>query len=593
MSANQEKLALVTDKLTNKQQPLEKKIDKDDVAIEIELINEFRKRCYTKIAQDCNYDLNYIKLSDFDIKSLNETCGKLKPLLIQDDYGALWLYGLDDQKTSKLTKLSSSFSIKLNFSKHINHISSDELLHLNKDLYIEINKHKAHFQSLHFSHFPNNIMEDEELFDLAQKKMQEFISSESFVKVFRDLLKIINDFKQVDVDNLAGPNETENGKALTLALKTLTDNGFYSTRGEVLNFWSGNTAQFKADSILTELACSKVPSMLIIFDFMAYLKYVKKRQINEIITEALSKIFALDAKGNVNVYLSANKASENACIIVGNNFWNTELLVLQQLRHAGKVENIFFHLYDESTQTWSMPININSHEGGTLCMTRRQAYQPDISAFNKILTSNYFQQFEAITELNGKANKFRNGIQAFGDQSLWMEKSGPRPTLTVGKARELLEHWKMKKNKSIVEKSKTTTKSNSNSNTESKILNEKRSKAIMALTLHHWLNLEKRSVLLAPPPLLMSTSGSTGGISSASASSSAASTPMSRAGEKVGSNAGMKLGSNSGPVVSSSMPKVIENLQKPKEYNGIPSVFFDELCPKSPTANKNNSGSLS
>ena len=79
-------------------------------------------------------------------------------------------------------------------------------------------------------------------------------------------------------------------------------------------------------------------------------------------------MFALDARGEVNVYLSADKFKENAGLVVGNCFWNTELLAVQKLWMEGKVDSIKIHVFDYSTATWQDPIDLHSKDAGDLCL---------------------------------------------------------------------------------------------------------------------------------------------------------------------------------------------------------------------------------
>ena len=70
-------------------------------------------------------------------------------------------------------------------------------------------------------------MMDAKEYAQAQKKMRDFVATKEFSTLFINLIEIVEQLKQEDIDKLGEPKETENGKALRFALKTLTDNGFF------------------------------------------------------------------------------------------------------------------------------------------------------------------------------------------------------------------------------------------------------------------------------------------------------------------------------------------------------------------------------
>lgn len=540
-----------------------------------QLMKEFRALTFTKISKNKNYDLSYIKLADFDLKTLSDKHWDDAPLLIQDNFGKCWLFGVDEQRQLKLSKLSSNFKINLNFKPTMSRISYRDILKLNKDFYSEINKVKGHIQMFHYSHFPKKISEDQKLEDEAVQRMENFVNSDESQLLFTQIMKLFMDFQQADLDKLNTKEETERGKQLKNCMKQLEGGGFYGIpQGEKINFWSGDIAHEKADLMPNEISCSNVPIVSLLFVFADFLKVDKNIDINNVVTEAISKLLALEASGDVNVYISSYKLREKSGITVGNTFWNSELQVLQEGVKAKKINTINVHLYNDENQQWCEPIDINSNQACDLVLARRNAYQPDLKKLSEKFAVEQFKKFEEITEFGPKANKFIDGISAFNNSNHWRRNSGARPFITIGKTRELIAHWRMVKNRSALTRtflSQTLAKIDKvdelvdqKISSETKASKEKRNSQIQAFVLHRWKNL---APIFTPPAFFPTISCS---------------------GESVGSNSACSspTGSRSGPGLSdcgdmkgnttlqSSESLKEANFQRVSSYNGLaPSMY--------------------
>ena len=400
-----------------------------------------------RIAEDASQSLSQIVQKDYgytiytgkiDVPFTLESLLKQKyfPMLIKDKDGEVWMFGNDENNNKKLTKLDKQAYKNLNFP-NLSETKAKRYpfsvlrkSNLADTIYANINKHKAHIKDFHLSRFPKEVFEQEGGEKAAVDKMLVFINSDEKMQNFiREFLKVTLNFGPTDVEYLGTAKETPNGTAFRKLMQKLEDNGFYGTRGENLNFWSGDSAFDKASNIPDEISSAKVPNMALMFDMTGLINGMQDTldfKIPGEITQALSRWYAMGAKGSVNIYISSNKASEGPALTMGNNFWIAELVTLQERLKNGEIDAIKINMYDHRTGQEVGPYDINSKEAEPfLQIVRRNAYQPSeqqIEQAIKTMSPEYQQKFKAMIETGDKAKAFEFDVLAPERRSMSMEK---------------------------------------------------------------------------------------------------------------------------------------------------------------------------
>ncbi|HET9843772.1 MAG TPA: hypothetical protein VFP93_03850, partial [Gammaproteobacteria bacterium] len=212
-------------------------------------------------------------------------------------------------------------------------------------------------------------------------QMLKFLNNDlgSFLQASSDIL--VN-FTQADADSIGSGKETSNALKFIDLMKGLEKSGFNGTRNMPINFWSGNIGRTRAHlNPQQEFSDSEVTSLVVLFDLCGLIQKFEsksaqqdpnfKKTLSSLLPEALSKLYANEARGNVNVYMASDKLSELSGLTAGNNFWNAELPTLQSLLHLGKVKAILVHTYDHATKSWKSPVNINDREADVINIVRR------------------------------------------------------------------------------------------------------------------------------------------------------------------------------------------------------------------------------
>ncbi len=312
----------------------------------------------------------------------------------------------------------------------------------------------------HFEHFPKAIFESNEQRKNVIENMEKFIASDPLLEqLLMDFFEIGQQFTEQDLESLGtGAKESPLAKRFSTLYQALQENGFYGTRGEKINFWSGSYAMEIAQLRNDELSSTKIPSFMLIWlihDLMSEAEY----EITYSFACAISKCFSINAKGAVNVYISSDKTSEEAGLKVHNYFWSVELPTLQKkLKSGDEVISIHVHLYNAAQKRWEPPIDINSEQADLLPVYRRAAYQPPLNQLKDKVSRIFIKKMEHMVEVGEKARAFEAGQGASKSYNA-REKSPPRKPILFGKIKNLIRYWEYQANKKalyhLIEKQKT------------------------------------------------------------------------------------------------------------------------------------------
>jgi hypothetical protein len=263
---------------------------------------------------------------------------------------------------------------------------------------------------------------------LNENKMRTFLNSDKFDIFYQKFSLIISQFTQDDFDSIGMIQTSERVRSLINCFTMLDENGFPFVNSRKINFWSGQNARLRAqsDDALTD---NKVPSISIGFDICTIIQKIERKNnsfiLSSFLPSIISSVYASQARGEVNVYLSSDKLSEPSSISVGNNFWNGELPVLQKLYQQNLIRKIWIHLQIEK-DTWAPPIDLNSEEANHIRLIRRHAYLSN----NPMLNDSDLSSF--IVEQKMGPTEY----------SAWCQNAASRPFITLGKIRQIARIWK-------------------------------------------------------------------------------------------------------------------------------------------------------
>lgn len=206
--------------------------------------------------------------------------------------------------------------------------------------------------------------------DFAFNEIYDFLITDDFIEFTKEFVIVLNRFSKTDLNSIGTGKESEEAKHFINLWNLAAKNGIPDITNEQINFWSGKKAFLRAFNSKGEISSEHVPIMSLMFKCLPILGELQLK--NHLISEGLSKIYALKAKGNVNVYISSNKEEEMSGLKVGNHFWNAELPTLQRKLAKGEIDSIQINLYNAKTQSWEKPINLNSKEAnGLLFISKR------------------------------------------------------------------------------------------------------------------------------------------------------------------------------------------------------------------------------
>lgn len=206
--------------------------------------------------------------------------------------------------------------------------------------------------------------------------------------------------------------------------------GYPIVREKPIHFWNGQLGKEKAkETSCLAYSDSSIPSTHIMFKLSQMIDNQEELSgqqpyLFRMAGNINSAIFALQARGVVDVFLSSDKPSEKPGLTVGNHFWEYEFPVLENLRQREIVDQIRFHVFDEGQ--WKQG-DLNDYQFSHLLrLYRRQAY-PSISK----LADSHPERFQPNHPLIYGTNEF----------NAW-QTSAARPFTTHAKLKKMAKTWR-------------------------------------------------------------------------------------------------------------------------------------------------------
>jgi len=220
-------------------------------------------------------------------------------------------------------------------------------------------------------------------------------------------------------------------------VQILTNNGFDTIpRDKQISFWTGKDVKefiFNDESKNDILADLKIPAYIVLFELAGHIFYGDEIKFSNdaalTFRRIVCKHLASQAKKNVNVYVSSDDLLKEDFIRVGNYFWQFELPVLQNLKQNGIIQKINFIFFDSLKKSFKKPIEISSDKAMDLKLLRFVPFEIEIS--------------NPRTLYSVKSTKI----------DFVPDKDSIKTKLTIGKLKDVIEHWKeFTRSKSIEKK---------------------------------------------------------------------------------------------------------------------------------------------
>ena len=194
-------------------------------------------------------------------------------------------------------------------------------LHLKKCLELKMRTKIDSATPWNYLNFPESDMKTKGL-----AVMRSFIDDhlDAFIK---RCITVLPYFSKVDSDSIGTNNHTPIAASFIDLLSYLEENGFPGPKqfAKPLNFWSGSVARVKAFQDTHGVSDSGLPSISVMFDLCKSIHDIQGNYDFYILTlsTAISRVFAMHARGVANVYLNSEKISEEAGLTSHNGFWLT------------------------------------------------------------------------------------------------------------------------------------------------------------------------------------------------------------------------------------------------------------------------------
>jgi Ankyrin repeats (3 copies) len=434
---------------------------KDTIELKV-LRDELRSEMLKHYQKDKGYDIWLLKVEGLDGSLLLDFMSKYYPhtfpVLMKGNDDQVWVYGLDENSQRKIINLNVTDERRIYYNKQLfEPFCSEEFFACVLDatqvpstVYEDIAKNGGLVPEVHFEHYPEALSSSSEETKKAKDRMQAFIEDDKKLEqLIQEFLDISQVFTQKDLESLGSSHETENAKRYKKFYADLEQNGFYGTLGRKLNFWSGWHSLEMASSRPDEICSFKVPASQVMFQLFDVLEN-NKIKVSLACNMGLAKLYALGARGDVNVYIASGKPTEISGVKIGNYFWEAELPLLQHKRKTGEVDSIRIHLAyrdQEDHLQWEPWKNFDDKD---IPIFRRKAYQVDIEQFKKDLTKNgnrapeeverLVRMMQSMLETGDKAAAFESGEGASSEENL--STAPPRKPIKTGDLREMLQYWR-------------------------------------------------------------------------------------------------------------------------------------------------------
>jgi len=208
-------------------------------------------------------------------------------------------------------------------------------------------------------------------------KFQDFIyKGSSLNKFYDEAVELLVCLQDRDIESLDSKNPTKSAQKFLQLFDTLEENGVPSLENREIHFWSGDEARVHLSDPYRHLIDVKIPANSIILDFTRSLypkDKVEQERYEDIryrFIAAMSTYLASKAKKDVHVFISDQDKTGMYSMRVGNYFWNVESPVLQKLKRAGIVNNIWLHFQDNTKPSGWTQMEIESPESNNIQLVR-------------------------------------------------------------------------------------------------------------------------------------------------------------------------------------------------------------------------------
>jgi hypothetical protein len=265
--------------------------------------------------------------------------------------------------------------------------------------------------------------------DETAKAALNYFMEEKWEAFYQEFALASARFTREDFDSIGTSQPSVQVTRLMHCFYTLDQNGLDFVNGRRINFWSGQKAKQQALNA-TSLSDSQIPAVCVGFDICRCIQKIencnKQLILARFLPNVISAIFASQAKGEVEVFISSDKFSETASLTAGNNFWNSELPVLQALCQQHILKRISVYLKN-SNDDWSSPIDFNSKESNKIPVVRRLPYQIGSPILDDKDPSCFVQ------------------IERWKNPELfptWCQNAKARPNITLGSLRRIARQWR-------------------------------------------------------------------------------------------------------------------------------------------------------
>lgn len=169
-----------------------------------------------------------------------------------------------------------------------------------------------------------------------------------YVKIIITVDNMLNIMNIDDIKSIGTDNSTKLASELELYINNLN----IEIPDKMPCFWCCKDGRKKAllqEELITD---DKIPIIRLLFEYCKFIREKTTRNNSRMVlfSYSISRLYALYArKSSINpvyVFLSSDKSIEATGFHIGNNFWEAELPVLQNLLNKGFISDIIFNIYD-------------------------------------------------------------------------------------------------------------------------------------------------------------------------------------------------------------------------------------------------------
>lgn len=213
------------------------------------------------------------------------------------------------------------------------------------------------------------------------RAIQEFINSDDFQDLFVSILEIGIDLTENDISSILEDQKTPRAAQFMSIFNTLVSNGFEGVDPRKrINFWSGTYAKdlLGATNLLTD---NDVPVFCAIFLYCTFIEqWACEKGKDSVLQKGLFikavctylTTFAIGLPYACTYIAHSPYGETDPYILVGNNFWTSELPALQILRSKGHFEKIFAGFFDLHSESGWVYFNLLEQKSDQIKLLRRE-----------------------------------------------------------------------------------------------------------------------------------------------------------------------------------------------------------------------------